>query len=76
MIRDDSVAVPSDDTVMENTADAVVVVRPFMLFITLVASSTDVNATSDVSVVLEPPVEVLSTTESKLTPAYVATFCW
>ena len=60
---------PTDDTVTENTADAVVVVSEFMLFITLVAVSTDVNATSDVTVVLEPPDAVLMTTASKLTPA-------
>ena len=60
---------PTDDTVTENTADAVVVVSEFMLFITLVAVSTDVNATSDVTVVLEPLDAVLMTTASKLTPA-------
>ena len=70
MSRDVIVAVPTACTVTENTADAVVVVREFMFAITLCAASTSVNATSEVSVVLEPPLAaVVSTTASKLTPA-------
>ena len=72
MSRDVIVAVPSSSTVTENTADAVVVVREFMLAITLCAVLTSVNATSETSVVL--PISggwatALSTTASKLTPA-------